>query len=244
MSNTFRQPTPAFAGSVPSPAGALTSAGHRERTLIVLFADHGELFLDDSTRNLSGLHGIQLDPTSVTTGAVVLLPTRGGDTTGRAAALAVSDDGAVSVRGAFPLQELGRVTAEFLDAGGRVGGTGRAGGPAAPWLSAFGRGDSLPARVVAVRSVGRPSLGGDVEAGRHTLSDADRADALKLWPDGRITFTPGAVERLHATADVGWTDGEWLLSYVPLARGGRRLECYHGGTLVRSWAVAAAPPHP
>jgi hypothetical protein len=217
---------------------ALTAAGHREHTLIVLFTDHGELFYPDATRNLPGLHGMELEPHGVEVGVVALLPTHDRTAAGPAPA-AVAHDGLVTIRGPLALQQLGEIVTDFAT------GAARAGAGRGQWMHSMARGEALPARSIPARSVGRPPLGDSALAkGRAMLTESDRNGAAHLWPDGRITLTPRAVELVHSTSDVGWTDGRRLVSYSTLMRGGHLVQCYDEGRLVRTFELGARPAHP
>jgi hypothetical protein len=208
----------------------LTEAGYRERSLIVIFTDHGELFAGDSSRNLAGMHGTELEPTSLEVGVIVLLPT--ADAAAHPTA-PPGPDGLTVVSGLFPLHDLGMLVNEFVQ--GVPGGR----------LAAARRGDSLPSRIVPVRSGGRLAMGDTaLTRGRKTLATASANALLRLWPDGRVTLTGAGAGALAESADFGWTDGRWLVSYAPLAGGGYEGRCYDGPRAVAEWRAPALPAAP
>lgn len=224
---------------------ALERAGHRRRSLIVVFTDHGELFLSDSTRNLPGLHGLLLEPLSTHVGALVLLPT--DNPTVHPAA-----GGPRTIRGTMAVEDLAALVTEFVAAQSTAGNAAtryaaelRANAPNGGWLSTIASGGTLPRRIIPVRSGGRPTLGDDrVYGGRRTFKSEDMQQAVQLWPDGRITLSRDGVSLLDHTSDTGWTDGHWLVAYAPLATGGFLAQCFRGQELVREWRTDAPPPPP
>lgn len=221
----------------------LTRTGHRENTLIVVFTDHGELFLPDSTRNLAGLHGIAVEPTSLEVGVIVLPPIAGR--AGSPEAPAPGPDGVTVVRGLFPLRNLAPLATDFMARAHHASAAGVAAAGESGWLRAVERGAVLPTPLLPVRSAGRPPLGDSaLTRGLRTLASSEPIRILRLWPGGWLSLSPEAIAAVHASSDVGWTDGRQLLSYAPLAAGGHLARCYEDGRLVREWVVASTPAHP
>lgn len=223
---------------------ALEAAGYRRRSLIVVFTDHGELFLDDSTRNLPGLHGLLLEPLSTNVGALVLLPT---DDPSLRPALG----GPRTLHGTVPVEELAALVTEFVAA--QTGASSavrhadamRASAPPGGWLHAIARGEALPRRVVAARSGGRTTLGDDgVYGGRTAFAPEEMRPEVQLWGDGRITLSSAGVALLDRTSDSGWSDGRWLVAFAPLEEGGFRAQCFRDATLVREWRTDAPGERP
>lgn len=195
----------------------LDRAGYRRNTLIILFSDHGELFLDSSA---VGVHGTVLDPTGTQVAVLVLLPRQGGSEPLRV------------VRGTFPLAEMARLAQEFMarsSSGGERGGL----------LDSLERGLPLPRRMVAARSVGRPEFDGHLFGDRRTFKWSVLQDQIHFWPRGRISLSTQAIHAMFETADVGATDGNTLVACAPMRDGTDMLERYEGQTLIQALRVAA-----
>ncbi|HEX7940863.1 MAG TPA: hypothetical protein VF488_03630, partial [Gemmatimonadaceae bacterium] len=197
----------------------LDRAGYRRNTLIILFSDHGELFLDSSA---VGVHGTVLEPTGTQVAVLVLLPSQGGNEPLRV------------VRGTFPLAEMGRLAQEFMTRSS----TGRA---PSGLLDTLERGLPLPRRMISVQSVGRPEFDGRLFGERRTFKWSVLQDQIHFWPHGRISLSAQALDAMFETADVGSTDGNTLVVCSPMGDGTDLLERYEGQTLVQ--AIRVAPEH-
>lgn len=197
----------------------LDRAGYRRNTLIILFSDHGELFLDSSA---VGVHGTVLEPTGTQVAVLVLLPSQGGNEPLRV------------VRGTFPLAEMGRLAQEFMTRSS----TGRT---PSGLLDTLERGLPLPRRMISVRSVGRPEFDGHLFGERRTFKWSVLQDQIHFWPHGRISLSAQALDAMFETVDVGSTDGNTLVVCSPMGDGTDLLERYEGQALVQ--AIRVAPEH-